>query len=166
MRSAAAARTARSRPVVATTSWTSHAPAAMTSVLKKYRSMWTRFQAVARLSRSMPLGHNAMGIRSVSWVGVIADLASHRIGPSPTTSRNSSITTWTSRRPMRDRGSLPVGIGHEPRSSRVLDAVGSGREPTPGPPSAGPRPGEPEVDGREGGQEQRRASGSAPSPTP
>ena len=38
-------------------------------------------QAVRRFSQSMPFGHSAIGLRSVSWVGVIADFASHRIGP-------------------------------------------------------------------------------------
>ena len=31
----------------------------------------------------MPFGHSAIGVRSVSWVGVIAAFASQRIGPRP-----------------------------------------------------------------------------------
>jgi len=53
--------------------------------------MWTRVQAVASCERSKPFGHNAIGVRSVSCVGVIADFAIHSNGPRPTMSRNSSV---------------------------------------------------------------------------
>ena len=77
-------------PVVATTIWQAHEPAAMMIVLRKYRSSWTSTQAVLRFDQSVPLGHNAIGCRSVSWVGVIADLASHSSGPSEAITRRPS----------------------------------------------------------------------------
>ena len=86
----AAGSTARSPPVTATTICVAQEPAAITTVFQKYslRSMST--QAVRRFSQSMPFGHSAIGLRSVSWVGVIADFASHRIGPRATMTRRTS----------------------------------------------------------------------------
>ena len=45
--------------------------------------MWMSFHACDRLAQSMPFGQSANGCWRVSWVGVTADFASHRIGPSP-----------------------------------------------------------------------------------
>jgi hypothetical protein len=55
-------RIASAKPaVVATTIWTAHEPNAITSVLIRYRSMWTLFQAVTNCDRSKPEGHSAIG---------------------------------------------------------------------------------------------------------
>ena len=55
----------------------------MTIVFQKYWSMWMSFHAVDRFAQSMPFGQSANGCDRVSCVGVTADFASHRIGPSP-----------------------------------------------------------------------------------
>ena len=55
--------------------------------------MWMRVQAVVSCARSKPFGQSSIGVRSVSWVGVIADLAIHSSGPRPTTTRNISVAT-------------------------------------------------------------------------
>ena len=88
----------------------------MTTVFQKYslRSMSTH--AVRRFAQSMPFGHSASGLRSVSCVGVIADFASHRIGPSATTTRNTSSAACSSRRtPPEDAVAALVRRGDAPR---------------------------------------------------
>ena len=68
--------------------------------------MWVRVQAVARLPRSKPCGHSAIGVRSVSWVGVIADFASHSSGPRPTIEQERARVTSVDdpQRPAHRRG--------------------------------------------------------------
>src|ERR1700756_3273857 len=70
-------------PVVATTIWDAHEPNAITIVFQKYRPTWTVDQASRRLLHAVPCGKSAIGFVIVSIVGVIADFASQRIGPSP-----------------------------------------------------------------------------------
>ena len=65
--------------------------------------MWVRVQAAAMLPKSTPCGHRAIGARRVSWVGVIEDLAIHRSGPRPTTSRRISVAAWTTFNVQRTR---------------------------------------------------------------
>ena len=83
--------------------------------------MWVRVQAVAKLPRSKPCGHSAIGVRSVSWVGVIADLTIHRSGPSPTISRKSE------RRRVDDaHGPADAGAAASPRPRRCRGPPGAG----------------------------------------
>lgn len=84
-------------PVVATSNWPAQDPAATSTVLTKYWSRCSRFQAVASVDQSIPFGHKAIGWRNVSWVGVIAPLANHRIGPSPMINRMISRATVENR---------------------------------------------------------------------
>ena len=76
--------------------------------------MWVRDQAVANLPRSKPFGQRAIGVRSVSWVGVIDDLTIHSSGPSPTISRKTSVAPWMIRIAQRIRAAPPVGRRHDP----------------------------------------------------
>ena len=90
--------------------------------------MWTLFQAVANCERSKPLGQRAIGWRSVSRVGVTADLSIHRIGPRPTISRKISIEPLRNRMNQRTRFWLRSAAETMPAVGR---ARGGRRTPAP-----------------------------------
>ena len=88
-----------------------------------------------RFAQSMPFGHSAQRVASVSCVGVTAAFASHSIGPRPaTTSRTIRSTCVTATAPHRTAGA-PVesredaAIGARPRRppSRAARRADGGR---------------------------------------
>ena len=85
-------------------------------------SISTRVHAVARFAKSKPLGHNASGSRSVSWVGVTAAFASHSIGPSPAANSSVSRTTCRVRAVRRVRGVRQSDGRQDPARHDVLHA--------------------------------------------
>src|SRR6478752_3863820 len=86
--------------------------------------MWTLFQAVANCERSKPLGQRAIGWRSVSRVGVTADLSIHRIGPRPTMRRKTSIEPLRNRMNQRTGRWLWSAAETMPRSGELAEAGG------------------------------------------
>ena len=78
--------------------------------------MWVRDHAVAKFPRSSPFGNSAIGVRSVSWVGVIDDLTIHSSGPSPTINRKTSVTEWTVLIDQRKRRPRQSAAETRPRS--------------------------------------------------
>ena len=71
------------------------------------------------LLQANPCGKIAIGFESVSCVGVIAALASHRIGPSPTITSSTSSAVWAPPSPHLTLGASSRRTEPGPAGSRL-----------------------------------------------